>query len=400
MKKIFVLLLVLSALTMTRLSAQSFCAGITVETFPLNPQSGAHNYFGIRIKLDMVYDQDVTISGYLYYLDHYNTDHPFSLTITAGNVSVETSATYFEMSPAIDDVETTISVSPSTLTAGGVSFGTSCSNSTPYDRLTAIGTLHNSWMNSMLSYLVDNNVDLRDTSSLKTLIASQLNSFLTSNGLPTGSYPITILGSDTGTVNLTFNSGNYSTAGAAILSSLQSLVGSYDPNDDTGFLSSLESLQSDALALSDPNEVYTVGLPVTVAIYSYSFFKTSASGYADALNYQDSIRQLTAYVPFNFAPPKTTAAEFNLSGPNFSEELIFETASHVKPGDGAMTYFKKPFQLNGAMVVGMDEVGALAGAYGGTAGGPAGMVAGAILGSSAMSLRSMVMQAFKWWLFG
>lgn len=93
-----------------------------------------------------------------------------------------------------------------------------------------------------------------------------------------------------------------------------------------------------------------------------------------------------------------------LSGPNFSEETIFASASsqptQSDPDAFLTPFFKSSFQLNGKLVIGMDVAGALGGAYSGAAGGPALAVAGALLGSSALSLRSMVRQAFKWWIFG
>lgn len=395
MKKVIIILIAfVCSITMSHLNAQSLCAGIKVESFPLNPQSGSYNYFGVRVTLDMTYDQNVTVTGYIYEED-YNTNNPFSVTVTAGNLSNETSATFFAAGPTAMDGRITISgVSPSTVTNNSVSFGTGCTNSEPIDRLNAIGTLHNAWMGYFLQYLIDHNTDLRDTSSVKSLIASQLNTFLTNNGFPTGSWPENVLG---GADVFSYNSNDYSTAGAAILSSLQSLIDNYDPEDDDGFLSSLESLQSSALALSDPNEVYTVGLPVTIAMYSFTFGKNDAVDYVTTLGYQDSIRQLTAYVPMVIPRQNNTGADMGIDGFAFSEGAIFNQQEEPQE---FQKYLRAAFNFNGKKAIASDAVGAVRGGIGGIAGGPAGIVAGALVGAAASSLTNMIGQAFSWLLFG
>ena len=406
MKNILIAIFILTFVHVGQSSkAQSMCAGIDISTFPLNPQTGSHNYFGVRVTLDLTYDQNITVSGYIYE-DTYNTNTPFTLTINSGNLSNETLATFFAGTPALTEPKITISsVSPSTVTNSGITISTVCSASTPYDRINTVGILHNTWMNDMLSYFIDNNTDLRDTSTTKTLIASQLNSFLTANGFPTSSISFNIIDQDTGFTNFSFNPSDYSTAGAAILSSLQSAISNLDPNNDASFISTLASLQSDALALSDPNEVYTIGIPVTISIYSYSFYKNYAIDLMNEIVIQDSLRQSVAYTPYLHGPVYTGVdVSSDLSEIYYSQQASFTPLSWQTPDRDRnkeyLGYYRKPFQLNPYMVVGMDEVGAMVGAYAGMAGGPFGAIGGGFVGAAAGSLRSCVLQFAKWWLFG
>ncbi|MES2329774.1 MAG: hypothetical protein V4539_09245 [Bacteroidota bacterium] len=106
--------------------AQSLCATINGNVVPLNPQSGAHNYFGITVTLDQTYDQNVTITGYIFDDGDYNTNTPFSLTIYAGYTSASTSTTYYQTNPTASGAVSITSISPSSITKSSVTYGTQC----------------------------------------------------------------------------------------------------------------------------------------------------------------------------------------------------------------------------------------------------------------------------------
>jgi len=74
--------------------------GISVEAFPMDPQTGTHNYFGVRVTLSQSYGQDVTIKGYIYDEGSPDTNHPYTLTVTAGYTTAETAANFYETGPA------------------------------------------------------------------------------------------------------------------------------------------------------------------------------------------------------------------------------------------------------------------------------------------------------------
>lgn len=74
----------------------------TVSIVPIDPQSGPHNYFGVRLTLNQSYDQDVTVTGFIYDQGDPNTDHPYEITVTAGNTTEMTSPTFYETDPTAD----------------------------------------------------------------------------------------------------------------------------------------------------------------------------------------------------------------------------------------------------------------------------------------------------------
>jgi len=94
MKKLFVLLFI-STFFLGTLTSQ-----VTVEAFPMEPQSGQYNYFGVRVTLPQTYGADVVVTGYIYDDGSPDTNHPFSLTVTSGNLTAETADNFYQTSPA------------------------------------------------------------------------------------------------------------------------------------------------------------------------------------------------------------------------------------------------------------------------------------------------------------
>lgn len=78
----------------------SLVAQFSVEAFPLDPQSGQYNYFGVRVTLAQTSAQDVTIEGIIQEEENPNHSLPFSLTVTAGNLTAETAPNFFAACPA------------------------------------------------------------------------------------------------------------------------------------------------------------------------------------------------------------------------------------------------------------------------------------------------------------
>jgi len=95
MKKSYLFLIVSFILYSFTLKAQ-----ITVEAFPMNPQSGQYNYFGVRVTLAETYTDNVTVTGYIYDEGNGpNTNHPFTLTVPAGELTAETAANFYQTDP-------------------------------------------------------------------------------------------------------------------------------------------------------------------------------------------------------------------------------------------------------------------------------------------------------------
>lgn len=110
MKKLFGIFL-LTAVSIINYAQN--CNGVNAEAFPMSPQSGSHNYFGVRVTLNEAYGQDVTVNGYIYDEGAPNTNNPYSLTIPAGHLSAETDASFYQTDPSIGGASVDISsVSP------------------------------------------------------------------------------------------------------------------------------------------------------------------------------------------------------------------------------------------------------------------------------------------------
>lgn len=86
---------------------------ITVEATSPNPQSGAHNYFGVKVTLNQAYTTNVTVNGYIHDDDdESNTSHPFEVVVTVGNTSNETSLNFYQTGPTSNASITISSITP------------------------------------------------------------------------------------------------------------------------------------------------------------------------------------------------------------------------------------------------------------------------------------------------
>ncbi len=66
----------------------------------MDPQTGQYNYFGVRASVPELQNNDVIVTGYIYDEGGApNTNHPFTLTITAGDLTAETVATFYQTDP-------------------------------------------------------------------------------------------------------------------------------------------------------------------------------------------------------------------------------------------------------------------------------------------------------------
>lgn len=111
-------------LTTFSLYATPTMVGITTEAIPVNPQTGSYNYFGVKVTIDQTYDQNITISGYIYDEGSFNTLTPFSLTVYAGYTTAETSTTFYQTAPATTAVTYHSSSMPLYVTKNNVTYTT------------------------------------------------------------------------------------------------------------------------------------------------------------------------------------------------------------------------------------------------------------------------------------
>jgi len=113
MKKLLIFAIVFIIGFVTCLQAQ-ICNGVSVEAFPRQPQTGSHNYFGVRVALTQPYSQSVTVTGTI----HSSVDpgsYPtaiFTLTVSAGSLTAQTSDDFYQMDPTGSAAVTVESVTP------------------------------------------------------------------------------------------------------------------------------------------------------------------------------------------------------------------------------------------------------------------------------------------------
>lgn len=126
MKKFYGIILLFTALIAfkTNVQAQTYpCAEITVDVTGGHPQNSTTNYFGVMVTLDKTYNQDITVNGNVA-PDASTRPRSFSLTVTAGNLSAQSSTSLFSTSPTEEAILNILSISPSTVTSNGVSYST------------------------------------------------------------------------------------------------------------------------------------------------------------------------------------------------------------------------------------------------------------------------------------
>lgn len=399
MKKMYGIILLFTTLVAFKpvLQAQTPCAGISTQVVPVDPQTGQVNHFYVKVTLDQTYDRDITVYGWIT-LDQQGNENAFSVTIHTGDLTAESSNTYYEASPG-NEVPSIriISITPPTVTKNGITFSTRCSGvNITLNNLNAVGQMHNDYQEYILAYITGQNLALSDTNNLKQIIVTKTEEFFQNKGIILSQSILINFGNTVGINSLQYNAGNYSTSGANILNSLNTLLSSYDESNDAAFFSSLNALQQQALGLPDQNEVYTVGIPVTIAIYSMNYWKNNADNWSDILTTQDSLRNVhpLAFVENRSEQRNGLLAIKKLSGPNTSDNFNFEQKSKKYT-------FKKTCKIGYGQLGFADVSGGIGGAYGGVALGPGGALAGAILGSSASSLGNLSGQVmgclFDWW---
>ncbi len=114
MKKFYGILLCLALMAFKNVQAQTPCDAITVTIIEPAAQSGAHNYYGVRVSLAQVFGDNITAIGFIHKDadENNNHDQPFTLTIPGGELSAETALNFYETNPTGGAGVTIASVTP------------------------------------------------------------------------------------------------------------------------------------------------------------------------------------------------------------------------------------------------------------------------------------------------
>jgi len=154
--------------------------------------------------------------------------------------------------------------------------------------------------------------------------------------------------------------GDLSENGKKLMNQTNELIKNFDEKNYSSVLKSLVTLQNEALNLEDQNEAVLVGLPITIALYSYPYWNENSQKWFDT----------------------------------FSSE-IKDPKSPGNPGA------KVPCRINLWHIGGADAGGAVGGAIDGAALGPGGALAGGVLGGAIGSSYNLVNQVIgchvSWW---
>lgn len=368
----------------------SFCLIYSSTAYPKNPQSGGSYSYGVRINLDQKFTQSLTFVGYIYDEGSPNQNNPFEITINAGSTVEQTPDNFYQTTSSGSVIVKVTTVSPSVVNSEGISYNTQCTESL-IQRLNTLGQIHNDCQDYVLTYITDQNLDIEDTTNLKNVISSKTFEYLSSKGIVYSHDNTDISFGGRNTDTLKWDQSLHSSQGNTILNELKSLMLGYNEEDDQGFFAALDDLQEDAINLVDTLEAYRVGFSVTVAKYSFDYWKQNGQTWIDLFVTQDSLRNL---IP---APTARVETHDYLSiiteisrGPNVSYAL----------GPNFSFYKKCPVKL---VRIGVADVsGGIRGAWGGgIVAGPGGVMAGAILGAAVGSSAAVLDQAlsclFNWW---
>lgn len=154
--------------------------------------------------------------------------------------------------------------------------------------LNLAGKIHNEYQESLLQTLSQLNPDFTDTVNLKSIISENSVLFFEQKGL---SYNETYHSLNLATSppsQLTIVNSDYSTEGYNLMNELQSKLDLFQANDDIdSLLSQLNLLKDSALKLSSESEVLTVGLPISVAINSFTYWKLNGQRWMDIFGKDD-----------------------------------------------------------------------------------------------------------------
>jgi len=218
--------------------------------------------------------------------------------------------------------------------------------------LDVAGKIHNEYQESLLTQLASDGVTFNSVDELRAIIEANSISFFKPKGMDFKDHPFGISFA-VGANDITFSPQNYSPQGLDIMNRLRDMVISYKGDGDPKLFERLTALREEALGLPDDKEVFTVGVPVSVAIYSFSYWQLNADRWSATL----------------------------------TQRYGGSDSAQAKIGLG---------QLGAA-----DIGGAITGGFDGVVLGPGGAFAGAVLGSATASLGNLASQVmghfFSWW---
>jgi len=256
------------------------------------------------------------------------------------------------------------------------------------EALEAAGTIHNNYQTQLLTMLQAASPDWKDTAALNELIFPESEDFFSELGFNYDPADCKLNLAIPFSSTFEYSQEGLSDAAIDIIDRLQELVSTYDENNDESFFSDLNGLLEEALVLENAGEVFAAGIPVSVAIHSYTFWKENGQTWFDIFTPED---ELTVLLNETSQSSKSTmlTVDNNIQKNNLT---TLHTNSVYKP------------KINLYKLGGADVKGAVSGAVSGFLfAGPAGAFAIGVLGSAGSSLGNLTNQIIdnyvSWWPF-
>ena len=374
-----------------RINAQTCCVQISVGSY-LHAESGSSSYYGVWATLNQSYDQDLTVYGQIYRADRQYINN-FSVTVPAGETSIESSSWILEVPTGSSVLTTITSVTPNTLTKDGVTYvtelvnynitiGSSFSTLSNNYNIDTVGKWHNDALDYLYTRGAADNLLFTDANLLSKFNGYYAD-FLASKGVTmNGGLRCT----DTGAIHPYYaadlcelaSSLGYSASAQTIICSLETSLNNYYDSIITlnDFVSNCNSLQTQSQNLTDLTERKIIGGAISVAKSSNQYW---------SVKFNDFVQQFsggTAAIPVNF------------------ESELFAFNRHHGPNAGNLSFlpfWSKP-KIPWAAIGQADICGALRGGSWGAvaAGGVPGAIAGGIMGAGIGSgIRVLTFAIFK-----
>ena len=148
-----------------------------------------------------------------------------------------------------------------------------------------IGKMHNDYQENLLSYLSDQKIDLRDTNTLKKVIQLKTREFFSKKGIDVSNYA-NPLWFGPGQQDVAFSKNNYSQKGGDLMIKLRTAIQLYNESNNVEFFKTATEIKSEALNLSNETEVFTVGIPIAISIFSFNYWENNAQRWYDTFKQQ------------------------------------------------------------------------------------------------------------------
>jgi hypothetical protein len=144
------------------------------------------------------------------------------------------------------------------------------------------GRLHDEYQEELLGKLLAEDVYLKDVERIEEIMERNTAEFFATRGIDISGHHYQFCFSPC-KKTLGIVAGRQSEEATAILTELERLILSYDGLDDARFLGALEELKTAALQLSEEQDVFMAGIPVTIAIHSFQYWQANADRWLESL---------------------------------------------------------------------------------------------------------------------